>query len=318
LKLPNGPHDRSYAFPFPLLRSLRFIFRPLEMLDEYHQKYGDCFSFIPPKGSPLSSTLIFFRSLQKDWGAWSPWGRFLRTREEIDRLLFAEIRERRQEADSDRDDILSMLLSAKDENGRSMTDAELKDQLLTLLFAGHETTASALGWSLYWIDRLPEVRQKLAKEIETVSINEEPIAATKLPYLTAICQETLRIYPIAFNAFPRIAQKTVEIMGYEFERGTALIPSIYLTHQQENLYPQPKLFQPERFLEKQFSPYEYIPFGGSNRLCIGYAFAQFEMKIVLATIFSQCNLTLTNKRPVKPSRRGLTLAPPGNMRMKKI
>ncbi|MGL5877353.1 MAG: cytochrome P450, partial [Xenococcaceae cyanobacterium] len=266
-------------------------------------------------GSPLSSTLIFFRSLQKDLGKWSPWGRFLRMRGEIDRLLFAEIEERRNSKDTERDDILSMLLAARDENGQPMTDAELKDQLLTLLFAGHETTASALAWSLYWLDRLPEVRHKLLQELKTIEVTDDVIAATKLPYLTAISQESLRIYPIAINGFPRIVQKPIEIMGYKFEPGTALIPSIYLLHQKEYLYPEPKKFKPERFLERQFSQYEYIPFGGGDRFCIGYAFAQFEMKIVLATIFSQCELTLVNKRPVKPSRRGLTLAPPGSMKM---
>ncbi len=107
----------------------------------------------------------------------------------------------------------------------------------------------------------------------------------------------------------------MELMGYKLEPGTILIASIYLAHQREDVYPEPKQFKPERFLERQFSPYEYLPFGGGNRRCIGLAFAQFEMKLVLATILSRLQLALVDQRPIKPVRRGLTLAPPSHLRM---
>ncbi len=266
-------------------------------------------------GSPLNSTLLFFPSLQKDWGPLSPWGRFLRLKQQIDQLLIAEIQARRKQADSNREDILTLLLEARDEAGQSMTDEELRDELLTLLFAGHETTASALAWALYWIDRLPQVKDKLLKELDTLPPDADPTTIARLPYLSAVCSETLRIYPIALNPFPRILKVPMEIVGYQFEPGTILLPSIYLTHQREDIYPEPKRFKPERFLERQFSPYEYFPFGGSNRRCIGAAFALFEMKLVLATILSRYELKLVGNRPVKPTRRGLTVAPPGSMRM---
>ncbi len=272
-------------------------------------------SLLDSVGSPLSSMLLFFPSLQKDWGPLSPWGRFLRLKQQIDQLLIAEIQERRKQADSNRDDILSLLLAARDEAGEPMTDEELRDELLTLLFAGHETTASALAWALYWIDYLPEVQDKLLSELKTLPDNADSSAIARLPYLNAVCCETLRIYPIAISTFPRITKSPMEIMGYQFETGTVLLPSIYLIHQREDIYPEPKRFKPERFLERQFSPYEYLPFGGSNRRCIGLAFAQFEMKLVLATILSHCELKLASNRPVKPTRRGLTVAPPGNMQM---
>lgn len=266
-------------------------------------------------GSPISSVLLFFSSLQKDWGAMSPWGRFLRLKQQIDQLLIAEIQVRRKQADFSRDDILTLLLAARDETGEPMTDDELRDELLTLLFAGHETTASALSWALYWIDHLPEVQHKLLHELNTLSPDSDPNTIARLPYLNAVCCETLRIYPIALNTFPRVVKSPIEIGSYQFEPGTVLIPSIYLTHQREDIYPEPKRFKPERFLERQFSPYEYLPFGGGNRRCIGLAFAQFEMKLVLATILSHCELKLASDRPIKPTRRGLTVAPPGNMRM---
>jgi len=265
-------------------------------------------------GSPVSSMLLFFPSLQKDWGMWSPWGRFVKLRSRIDGIIYAQIQERR-ESDSPHDDILSLLLDARDEDGQPMTDKELRDELVTLLFAGHETTASALSWALYWIDNLPEVREKLLQELDTLPPNADPSAVIKLLYLNAVCCETLRIYPIAINTFPRIVKSPIDIMGYHFESGTLLLPSVYLTHHREDLYPEPKCFKPERFLEKQFSPYEYLPFGGGNRRCIGLAFAQFEMKLVLATILTQYDLQLASQTPIKPTRRGLTVAPSVNLRM---
>lgn len=266
-------------------------------------------------GSPLTSSFLFFPSLQKDLGAWSPWGQFLRRRQQIDQLLYAEIQQRREQAESCGDDILSLLLSARDEAGQPMTDEELRDELLTLLFAGHETTASALAWALYWVDHLPSVHNQLFKELDTLPANADPTDIARLPYLSAVCQETLRIYPIAINPFPRTLKVPMEMMGYQFQPGTTLLISIYLTHHREDIYPESKQFKPERFLERQFSPYEFLPFGGGNRLCIGLAFAQYEMKLALATILSRYDLTLVDNRPVKPSRRGFTVAPPGNMRM---
>ncbi|MGD1804575.1 cytochrome P450 [Dapis sp. BLCC M126] len=264
--------------------------------------------------SPLSSIFLFFNFLRKDWGPWSPWGRFLRKRQELHELILAEIETAKKEGNHT-DDILSLLLEARDEAGHPMSDEEIKDELLTMLFAGHETTASALAWALYWIDKIPSVREKLRAELATISNNSDKVAITKLPYLSAVCQETLRIYPIAMNAFPRVVQKPVEIMGYQLEPGMVAIVPIYLTHHREDIYPEPKQFKPERFLERQFSPYEYLPFGGGSRRCIGSAFALFEMKLVLATILSQYELKLVSNRSMKPVRRGLTMALPGNMRM---
>lgn len=272
-------------------------------------------SLLDSIGSPLSSSLLFFRWLQKDLGSWSPWGRFVRQKQQIDQLIYAEIEQRREEADYSRGDILSLLMSARNETGQPMTDEELRDELLTLLFAGHETTASALAWALYWIDHLPEVREKLLSELDTLPRDSDPSEISRLPYLSAVVSETLRIYPIAITSFARILKSPFEMMGYQFEPGTALVPVIYLTHRRPDIYPEPERFKPERFLERQFSPYEYLPFGGGNRRCIGLAFAQFEMKLVLATILSRFQLSLSDRRPVKPVRRGVTVAPPGSMRM---
>jgi len=299
--------------------TLRVILRVVFGLDEgaHFQELRQLLtSVLDLMGSRFNSMMFFFEFFQKDLGAWSPWGRILRQLQQVDQLIYALIAERRAESNSNRQDILSLMMSARDEAGQGMTDVELRDELMTLLVAGHETTASALTWALYWIDQLPQVRDTLLKELNSVdAASSDPTLFAKLPYLTAVCQETLRLYPIVANTFIRIVRSPIEIMGYQLEPGTVIIPSIYLAHHREEVYPQPKQFRPERFLERQFSQYEYLPFGGGNRRCIGMAFAQYEMKLVLATILSRFQLSLVNKRPVLPIRRGLTLATPEGMKM---
>ena len=240
-----------------------------------------------------------------------PWGSFLRQQKRLDDLLYAEIQERRDNPDTSRQDILSLMMAARDEQGQPMTDQEMRDELMTLLVAGHETTASGLTWAFYWIHHLPEVREKLLAELDGVDTNQDLSAIAKLPYLNGVCAETLRIYPIALIAFPRITKVPMEIMGREYPAETWLTPSIYLTQHREDLYPQPKQFKPERFIEKQYSPYEYLAFGGGNRRCIGMAFALFEMKLVLTMVLKNLDLSIVNNHQVKPTRRGGTLAPSG-------
>ncbi|MDJ0800575.1 MAG: cytochrome P450 [Calothrix sp. MO_167.B12] len=298
--------------------SLRVILRVVfgldegQHLEELRDKITSLLDFM---GSPLMSAALFLRFMQTDLGGWSPWGRVLRLKARIDELIDELIQERRAESDQNRQDILSLLISARDANGEGMTNDELRDELMTLLLAGHETTASGLTWAFYWLDMLPDVREKLCGELDTLSDMSDVSAIAKLPYLTAVCQESLRIYPIVMTSFLRILKSPMEITGYKLPAGSLIIPSIYLAHHREEVYPQSKQFKPERFLERQFSPYEYLPFGGGNRRCIGMAFAMYEMKLVLATILSQFQLSLVNKRPVRPVRRGLTLAAPSGMRM---
>ncbi len=277
--------------------------------DRYQQIKPPLAEWLDTTASPLRASVIFFKFLQKDLGAWSPWGQIVRLKQKIYDLLSAEIEDRRANPQLRSNDILSLMLSATDEDGQPMTDNQLRDEMLTLLAAGHETTATALAWAFYWIHKLPEVKEKLLQEIDSLGENPDPIDISRLPYLTAVCQETLRIYPVAPIAFGRTANSTIEIMGSQFEAGTIIVPSIYSTHHREDLYPNPKQFLPERFLERKYSSYEFVPFGGGNRLCIGYALAMLEMKLVIATILSSYQLELANDRAIKPKRRGGTLSP---------
>jgi cytochrome P450 family 110 len=283
--------------------------------DRYEQLRTMLGSFLDTVGSTQKASLLFFPALRWDLGSWSPWGKFIRLRQQIDELLYNEIQERRKSIDSSHNDILSLLMMARDEADQPLTDIELRDQLLTLLFAGHETTASALALAIYWIHYLPEVKSNLSRELKPFRHEADPLAIAKLPYLKAVCQETLRLHPVAFQTNPRRLKEPFKIMSYELASGTTLVGLTYLTHKREDLYPQSKKFQPKRFIERQYAPYEYFPFGGGNRSCIGMAFAQFEMKLVLATILSRWQLSLVKHDPIKLVRHTVALAPPNSLRM---
>ncbi len=202
-----------------------------------------------------------------------------------------------------------MLLAARDESGEPLTELELRDELMTLLVAGHETTATALTWALYWVQKLPAVRHQLLDELRSLDGILNPAAISRLPYLNAVCSETLRIYPVGMLTFPRVTRSRLELNGFTLEPGTVVVGCIYLAHRREDLYPDAEEFRPDRFLERRYSPFEYLPFGGGVRRCIGLAFAQFEMKLVLSEILSGFELELLDERPVRVVRRGLTAGP---------
>jgi cytochrome P450 family 110 len=265
--------------------------------------------------SSLTSAFLFFPWLQQDLGAWSPWGNLVRQQKAIDEAIYQEIATRRTEDCSQRQDILSLMMSARDESGEAMKDYELRDELMTLMLAGHETTATAIAWGLYWLHRYPEIKAKLQSEITSLGANPEPMAIAKLPYLDAVCKETLRIYPVAMLTFPRTVLEPTKLMGYKLEVGQVLMGCIYLLHQREDVYPEHQQFKPERFLEREFDPYEFFPFGGGKRRCIGEALAMMELKLVLATIVAEYDLELNSKRPEIPARRGVTLAPKQGVQM---
>ncbi len=221
--------------------------------------------------------------------------------------VYQEITERRAHFNPQRTDILSVLMWARDENKEHLSDQELRDELITLLFAGHETTATAIAWCLYWVHRLPQVREKLLAELKSLGENPNSIEIIKLPYLTAICHETMRLTPVAMLTFPRVVQESTQLLGYTLEPGTILIGCIYATHQRDDIYANPQEFNPERFIQHKYSPYEFIPFGNGARRCLGDALAQFEMKLVLSTILTNYRLKLADNKLEKLQRRGFLL-----------
>ncbi len=248
-------------------------------------------------------------SLQKDLGPRSPWGRYVRTRARTDELLYAEIDARR--ADGRRgDDIFSMLLDATYEDGGGMSREELRDELVTMLVAGHETTATALSWALHFLIEHPSVQRRVHEELDRVmgSGPVDPERSHELVYLDAVIKETLRVLPV-IAAVGRVLQRPTTIGGWDLPAGVMVSPSIFLTHRNEEVYERPDLFEPERFLGRRPNPYEWLPFGGGVRRCIGMAFALLEMRIVLATVLKKHRVRRAAGASHRPVRRSVTLAP---------
>ncbi len=252
--------------------------------------------------------------LQINLGPYSPWGKQVRRRQEIDQLLFAEFARRRAADLAGREDILSMLMQARDEDGQPLSDQHLRDELMTLLVAGHETTATSLAWMLYRILSRPEVLEKLQTELRAV-FGTGPVTSqqiNKLEYLDATIKETQRLNPILPVVGRRLKTPTT-IGGHTLPAGVVAMPCIYLTHHRPTLWPNPDEFMPERFLGKKPTPWEFFPFGGGTRFCLGAGFATYEMKVVLAQILSRTTLRLASKRPIRVVRRSITFAPSEGM-----
>jgi cytochrome P450 len=247
----------------------------------------------------------------------SRWAPFFRQLGELDCELFAFIAARRRgESPADGENVLDDLLQAKYDDGSPLSDQEVRDALITILIAGHDTTALALSFAL--IDILPqtEVVARLRDELNRVTGGASPEAEhlAKLEYLDAVIRESMRISPVV----PFVVRKTVRpfaVAGREFPAGVVLCPCSYLVHRREDLYPEPETFRPERFLERKFGPHEWFPFGGGNRTCLGMPFALYEMKVVLATLLSQVRM----ERPVGARsfarRYGIVLGPDDGARV---
>ena len=227
-------------------------------------------------------------------------GPFKRLHEQVDGLIYAEIAERRRATDLDRrEDILSMLLQARHESdGSPMSEREIRDELLTLLVAGHETTATALSWSVERLTRHPD---KLARLTEEVQAGEKA-------YLEAVVTETLRLRPV-ISLVARYLRAPVEIGGWQLPAGVTVAPSIYLVHRRPDIYPNPESFEPERFLDGSPGTYTWIPFGGGVRRCIGGSFAHFEMQVVLAELVKRRGLTAARPESERVFRRAITETP---------
>jgi cytochrome P450 len=229
------------------------------------------------------------------------WREFERTRGEADALIYELIDERRANGgDDDRDDVLAMLLQARHEDGSPMSALELRDELMTLLVAGHETTASELAWAFERLTRTPDVLARLTEEIDSNGDDA---------YVTATVHETLRRRPVLPNAAPRLVMEPIEVGGWRYEPGVCLIADGYLLHHDPDIYPDPYAFRPERFLEEAPGTYTWIPFGGGRRRCLGASFALLEMKIVLRAVLAQNELEPATPKDEGTRRRSITLSP---------
>jgi cytochrome P450 family 110 len=257
----------------------------------------------------LYSVQFFLPPLQANLGPWSPWGGFLAQMRAIDALIEAEIAERRQQEFRDRSDILSMLMGAVDADGAALSNQELRDQLITLLLLGHETTASSLAWAFYWLHRSPNAATELMAELS--QNQDSAFELSDRPWLTAVCKEALRVYPIALISQPRRVKTPITLAGYALSAGTIVIPCVYTAHRRVETYGADAAeFRPDRFMQRKFSASEYFPFGGGSRNCIGMGLSLLEMKIVLGTTLQRVKLELVGESRVYPVRRGITFVPP--------
>jgi len=261
-----------------------------------------------------SSPLLLAKTLQVDLGPLTAWRRLSRALIEIEKILFQLVEERRASNDANQSDILSMLISTKHEDGRSITFDELRDEMMTILVAGGETTSSALAWAVFHILKTPGVLNKIREELTTV-LDGDDISAQHLPklnYLEAVVKETLRLSPV-IPTVGRALQRPMTIGGHDLPAGVVVVPCIYLTHRREDIYPDPLMFKPERFQNDGPGSYEFFPFGGGIRRCIGAAFAMYEMKILLAQIVLRTNLELPANYRGRVTRRSITFTPEKGM-----
>jgi cytochrome P450 len=304
-EVASWPLDEPVALHPPLQRlTLEVILRAVfglkrgAQLDELRDLMTEVLAF---GESPLS----LIPQAQRLLAGRGAVGRLQRVSARADELIYGLIEERRASAE-DGDDVLSMLLAARDEDGERMSPAEMRDELVTALAAGHETTASQLAWALERIAREPRVQRRLHEELDAQSDDA---------YLTATINEILRRRPVLGNAEPRLVKQPVEIGGVEYQPGVVLFASAYLVHHDPAIYPDPYAFRPERFLDQAPGTYTWIPFGGGRRRCLGASFALLEMKIVLRATLARYELRSPGGAPEVTRRRGITFSPSGGSRV---
>jgi cytochrome P450 family 135 len=293
---------RMQAITLEVILRAVFGVREGERMDRFRER-------VPPLGQ-LNSIFDWLPFMQRDLGGITPAARFRRALAAVDELIYAEIAERRERSAQaeERDDVLSLLLAARHEDGSAMTDVELRDELMTLLTAGHETTATGLAWCFERLLRSPAVLERLLDALDDDD------------YLDAVVKETLRVRPVVIDV-ARNLTRPVEIGGWKLPAGTMVLAAIAAIHARADIYPEPEEFRPERFLERRAAggrepstsraaeSYAWIPFGGGVRRCIGASFAQVEMRVVLREVLRRVRLRAVSRRPEHPKVQHVTVVP---------
>jgi cytochrome P450 len=259
-----------------------------------------------------ASPLMIMRMALRQPSLERPGGGFGEALDRLDAVMYEELERRRSRSDlAERRDILSLLMQARDEEGNAMTDSELRDELVTLLLAGHETTATSVAWAIERLVRHPQKLRRLVAEIDAGPEGGEE-------YITAVVNETLRVRPVV-PIVVRVLKDELQVGPYALPAGTRVTPSIYLTNRNPRIYERPRDFSPERFLDGAPETFSWIPFGGGIRRCIGAAFAQLEMKLILRTVLSELEPRLPPggrfRRGEWTRRRAITLVPAAGTRV---
>jgi cytochrome P450 len=294
---PIAMHPRTQALTLEVILRAVFGLQPGPRLDALRERlrrmleFGDRpISLVPPDPDGVPAKVL---------SRVGPFAKFVRLQEQADKLIFELIDERRREHDGG-DDILAMLLEARHEDGSPMDDQELRDELMTMLVAGHETTASALAWAFSRLPHSPDVLERTREEIA---------ADDGDAYLTATIYEVMRRRPVLPNVGPRLVMQPIEIGDWTYPVGVCVVPNAYLIHHDPEIYPDPYAFRPERFLDESPGTYTWIPFGGGRRRCLGASFAMLEMKIVLRAVLGACEVTAGGDGVELARRRNITIRP---------
>ncbi|MEV5836596.1 cytochrome P450 [Nocardia sp. NPDC052112] len=258
----------------------------------------------------FSGPLMLVPALRHGLFGRAPWDRFMAARERLDELILTDIARRRTAADggSVGADILGLLLATGYEDGTSITDDDLCEQLRTLLVAGHETTATSLVWALFHLHREPEALRRLRAELRAAGPEATPLELARLPFLDAVCQETLRLHPAVPIVLRRLTAPFA-LRGVELAAGDIMGVAVPLLHSDPAVWADPALFRPDRFIERKYRPHEFAPFGGGHRRCVGASLADYELRVVLATILARLRLRL----PPRYARGRAPLSVPHNI-----
>jgi cytochrome P450 len=293
---PTG--ERMPLHPRVQALTLEVILRAVFGLDREEPRLAvlrDLLTEMASFGTNPISLLPMFQGIASKRG---PVARFLRTREQTDEQIYGLIADRRASGTGS-DDVLTMLLGARHEDGSPMSDEEVRDELMTLLIAGHETTATQLAWCFERLVRDPEVLATLVAEVDR---GEDA-------YVVATIRESLRRRPVLINSQPRKVVAPIEVGGRSYGPGCNQLPNAYHDQHDTEIYPDPYAFRPERFLENDPGTYTWIPFGGGRRRCIGASFAMLEMGIVLRTLLSRVEVRSGADGPEFNRRRMITVSP---------
>jgi cytochrome P450 len=284
--------------------------------------FGDTVGLERPKARAIlrdmigatSSMFVFASALRSP--AFPPWRNFIRRRAAFDAWVDDMIARRRARQNLG-GDILGLLLEARYDDGSAMADAEIRDLAMTLLLAGHETTAIAIAWGVYWLLREPAALARLRGAIDALGPEPSAEALSREPYLQAVIAETLRIEPIVTDV-GRICRVPLTLGPFTVPAGEYAIVNVAAIFASEALFPEPARFRPERFLETSFSAWQFMPFGGGSRRCLGAAFAEAELAIALGTIASEWDLALAEGRPERAARRNITMGPRHGVRVRVV
>jgi len=277
-----------------------------EQVAAFHQVVYSGFDRVGP-------AVLNFKILRHEFGGLGPWARVQRMVRALNRLTAEQIAARRARPPAgEAADVIGELLAARYEDGSPIEDDEIRDKLFDMLIAGYETCAIEVAWAGYEICRASRIHEQLLAELASTGADPDFERLLALPFLNEVCQETLRLHPV-FSLLTRKLARPLLMKGYQLPAGIGVSAAIGSVHLREDLYPEPRTFDPSRFRGRTYTPFEYLPFGGGTQRCLGAAFATYQMKIILATLFRSVRLRLRDDRPVRAVARAATVAPRGGV-----